>query len=591
MKDNHLARIFRNRAIQYGNKEVFRYKEGDKYASVSWNSFIEQADLLSCFLLAEGIDKAANIGIYSPNHPEWTIADLAILSVGGVVVPMYSTSTFEQIKYIIDETQMSILFVGCEDQLKHAQKALDACESLQKLVTFNCTIPDDDRIVALCDLLNQSYPSNPKKELKQRLEVLNEDDLATIIYTSGTTGEPKGVMLDHHNFIHSFKIHDDRLDLGEQDVSLCFLPLSHVFERAWTYYVLYSGAVNVYNSNPKEIMEVLPLAKPTVMCAVPRFFEKIYEGIQNTTEKWPKTKKAIFDWALATGLQYIEYQKDAKKPPLSLAVKRSAANLLVMKKLRNVFGGHIKYMPCAGAALDKNLLRFFHAMGLMINYGYGATETTATVSCMKKDTWDYEFTGDIMPETQVKISDENMILVKGGTVFKGYYNKPEATAEVLKDGWYYTGDQGSIPVPGKLLMTERIKDIIKTSTGKYISPQKIELLLSQSELVEQLCVIGDNRKFLTALIVPVFSKLKVLAKENGLEINDLKTLVNHPKVINLFYHNIIALQTHLPPHEKVVKFTLLEEHFTIDNWMLTNSLKVRRKQVNKVYRDTIEKMY
>jgi long-chain acyl-CoA synthetase len=372
---------------------------------------------------------------------------------------------------------------------------------------------------------------------------------------------------------------------------MCFLPLSHVFERSWTYYVLYNGGTNVYNLNPKAIIEEMPKVKPTGMCVVPRFFEKTYDAIQQTAEKWPKIQKAIFNWAVDTGRQYIEYEKDNRKAPALLRLKRNIANTLVYKKVNRVFGGNIRFMPCAGSALNNFLLRFYHSIGLHICYGYGASETTATVSCMPHQIYDFDYTGDIMPGIEVKINEDNMILVKGDTVFTGYYKKPKQTEEVLKDGWYYTGDQGSIPAPGKLHMTERIKDIIKTSTGKYISPQKVELELSKSPYIEQLCIIGDNRKYLTALIVPAFPAIEEHANSENLKAEEMAVLLKEPIIYKLIEKEINKYQNHLPKHEKVIRFHLLDQAFSIDNTMLTNSLKVRRKQVNQLYKEEIEAMY
>lgn len=591
MKESHLSQIAKNRAEKYGNREIFRFKKADGYESTSWNQFKHKLDCVSRYLISEGFSTADNIGIYSQNYPEWTICDFGIVGIRAVVVPIYATSTYNQLEYIINETEMQLICVGDNIQLVNALEALDKT-SLKKIISFNCQKTDDDRVIPFEDILTKDYDETIEKTLKKQFSEASIDDLATIIYTSGTTGEPKGVMLNHSNFIKILEIHDIRLSLGEDDISMCFLPLSHVFERAWTYFVLHSGAINVYNANPKAIIEELPKVKPTVMCSVPRFFEKTYEGITQTAETWSKPQKFIFDWALSTGLKYIEYKKNSQTPPMNLQIKRNIANALVMKKLRKVFGGNIKYMPCAGAAINLEILKFFHAMGLMVNYGYGATETTATVSCMRSDKYDFEYTGSIMPEVNVKINKEdNMILVKGETVFKGYYKKPEDTKDTLRDGWYYSGDQGSIPNEGTLHMKERIKDIIKTSTGKYISPQKIELILSNSNLIEQLCVIGDNRKYLTALIVPAYDRIKELVKENGLEFSDNKSLVSHTFIHELLKKSIDEAQIELPSFEKVAKFTLLPEPFTIDNTLLTNSLKIRRKQVNIEYADTIAEMY
>ncbi len=571
----HIAHMARHRAEKYNNRTAFKYKQGDEYAAISWTEVIKQSDQVSRFLIKNGISPDDKVGIYSQNRPQWTISDLAILSIRAVVVPVYPTAAFSQLQYIIEETEMSVLFVGDDEQLPNALQALEQTSSLKHIVTFDCKATDNDRVTRFEDILTLDLQTEDDT-LRLRLSEATASDLATIIYTSGTTGEPKGAMLQHKQFMHAFKIHENRLSLSDKDVSFCFLPLSHVFERTWTYLIMYNGATNVYNLNPKQVVDELPKVKPTVMCVVPRFFEKTYDAIQQTAERWPKAQKAIFNWAIQTGHQYIEYQKDNRKAPLILQLKGSIANALVYKKVRQVFGGNIRFIPCAGSALNNYLLRFFHSIGLFICYGYGATETTATVSCMPMSNYDFNFTGDIMPGIEVKINEDNMILVKGDTIFKGYYKKPSQTAEVLKDGWYYTGDQGSIPLPGKLHMTERIKDIIKTSTGKYISPQKIELQLSQSEKIEQICVIGDNRKYLTALIVPALETIKQ-QKQITLE-EEIQTDIN-------------KLQVDLPKHEHVVKIKVLGEPFSIDNTMLTNSLKVRRKQVNQIYKEQIEAMY
>ncbi|MCT4646607.1 MAG: AMP-binding protein, partial [Carboxylicivirga sp.] len=373
MEEKHVAQMLRNRANKYGSREVFRYKHEDTYLSISWQTFKEQSEQIARFLLSKNIQTESKVGIYSQNRPQWTISDLAILSARATVVPMYPTATFGQLKYIIDETEMEILFVGDQDQLTIAQKALNETESLKYLVTFDCGESNDDRIISFKSLLEADYQTY-SKQLEQQLSSVDTNDLATIIYTSGTTGEPKGVMLHHSQLMHAFKIHDQRLHLTDSDVSMCFLPLSHVFERTWTFYLLHCGGTNVYNLNPKAIIEELPKVKPTVMCVVPRFFEKTYDAIQQTAAKWPKAQKAIFDWAIKTGQDYIEYEKDGSKVPLSLGIKRSIANALVYKKVRKVFGGNIRYMPCAGSALNNFLLRFFHGIGLYICYGYGATE-------------------------------------------------------------------------------------------------------------------------------------------------------------------------------------------------------------------------
>jgi long-chain acyl-CoA synthetase len=335
----------------------------------------------------------------------------------------------------------------------------------------------------------------------------------------------------------------------------------------------------------------MKVAKPTVMCTVPRFYEKTYEGIIAEVSKWPSIKKSIFKWAFDVGHAFIEYKKDAKKAPIGLTLKHTIAEKLVFKKLRNVLGGNVRMLPCAGSAISPTLLKFFHAAGLFVNYGYGATETTATVSCFKKDTYSFDYTGSIMPEVEIKIDENKEILIKGKTVFKGYYNKPEETAKVLVDGWYKSGDEGFVVNGEYLMMTDRIKDLIKTSVGKYVSPQKLELLISQSKYIEQVVVFGDNRKFMSALIVPSFKNLEEVLPELNIKISEPAQLVKNEKINSFFKEQIEACQSDLTSYEKVVKFTLIPENFSIENNALTNTLKIKRKVIEQKYQAEIEKMY
>ena len=590
----HITFLLKERASHYGNRQVFKFKNktNGKYESLSWNVLLVQTNKVSKSLISLGFGHNDKIGILSSNKPEWMISDLGIFAVRGVVVPFYATASKQEIKYIVDETKMKLLFAGSNKQIEKAVWLLDHCKTLEKIVVFEGDLPkNDDRFIAWPGFLDLSDDDQLNAKLDQITEEIQPDDLATIIYTSGTTGEPKGGMIGHDNFMNAFKINYERLNIDENDISLCFLPLSHVFERTWTLFLLYCGATNVFLENPREVIDELPMVKPTVMCTVPRFFDKTYDGIQKETEKWPSFKKQIFNWSIAIGHKYIEYLKNSEKAPGLLELKRFIADKLVLKKLRSIFGGEIKEMPCAGAAINPKILRFFHAVGIFINYGYGATETTATVSCFKHDKYNFDYCGSIMPEVSVKISEQKEIMVKGKTIFKGYFNKPEETTKVLKDGWYMTGDEGYIVDDEYLVMTDRIKDLIKTSGGKYVSPQKLELLLGQDKYIEQLVIIGDNRKYITALIVPSFENLKEQAIKFGLDPDNNDLIASNNEINNFIQQRIDLCQAELTPHRKVVKFTLLPETFSIDNKALTNTLKIRRKVIARQYHDLIEKMY
>ncbi|PKP23897.1 MAG: long-chain fatty acid--CoA ligase [Bacteroidetes bacterium HGW-Bacteroidetes-22] len=430
-----------------------------------------------------------------------------------------------------------------------------------------------------------------RAQLDQHLADAKIDDLATIIYTSGTTGDPKGVMLDQGSLKHLFKIHEMRLKVDSTDRSLSFLPLSHIFERGWAYFMMYSGAHNYFLQNPRTVIDVLPRVKPTLMCAVPRFFEKTYQGIQDETSRWPAIKRVFFKRAMAVGEERLKYVTANKPIPAVLRLQLAFYHKLVYSKLRRVLGGEIRFMPCAGAAASTELLTFFHSAGINIKYGYGATETTASVSCFKDYGFDLVSVGEIMPEVDVKISPEGEIMVKGNTVFRGYYKKPVETAAVLRDGWYYTGDAGSVKAGGHLVMSERMRDIMKTSVGKYVSPQRIELLLGQDPLIEQIVTIGDDRRFVMGLIVPVYDRIDALARELRLREQPREDMLKDPKLIQHLNERFISLQTSLQPHERMVKFTLLPEPFSIEKGELTSTLKLRRKEISRIYKDLIEEVY
>lgn len=590
----HIAHMVRDRASRYRTREVFRYldKENQTYISYSWDELISDTNNISRSLIALGFGHGSRIGLFSDNRLEWTLADIGILAIRGVVVPFFATASAAQVKYIVDETEMKIMFVGNQEQLEKAIWLTDHCDSFEKIICFpSCAPPDKKDILSWENFLKLGQEAALGDELERLLGQAQAFDLATILYTSGTTGEPKGVMLGHDNFMQSFIIHDQRLDIDENDVSMCFLPLSHVFERTWTFYLLHRGAVNVFLENPREVIKMLPIANPTVMCTVPRFFEKTYEGILSESAKWPKIKQHIFDWAVNIGHKTSEYRKSSLETPVVLKLKYKIANVLVLKRLRNVFGKNIRLMPCAGAAIREDLLRFFHATGIFVNFGYGATETTATVSCFKSDQYEFGSCGTLMPGLGVKFSEEGEIMVKGPTVFRGYYKKEEETARSLKDGWYMTGDKGHLSGEGNLVMSDRLKDLFKTSVGKYVSPQKLELLLGRENLIEQIVVVGDNRKFISALIVPSFENLKPVAGKLGIDPADRHELTTHVEIIKLFQEKIDRAQAELTSYEKVVRFILLPEPFSIENNAMTSTLKLRRKVISDMYRDQIEAMY
>ena len=571
----------------YKDRAVFnRFSEDtNKLESIGVDELLKTTKHVSRALVSLGYGYDSKVGIFGNNKPEWSMADIGILNIRGVVVPFYATSNKEQLKYIVDETEMELMFVDDEGQLEKAISLLDKT-SLKTIISFSVIKKKHKSVMTWTEFCKLGQKKDEIK-VEELLNTASPEDIASIIYTSGTTGEPKGAMLSHLNFLTSFKINHERLDISESDTSLAFLPLSHIFERCWTFFLIYCGASNTFLSNPRKVIEALPKINPTVMCVVPRFFEKTYDGIYEEYLRWSPTKQKVFDWSIAIAHKTI----GPKKVALPLSLQHKIAKKLVLNKLRSIFGSQLRTTPCAGAAIRPELLKFFHAIGLFVNYGYGATETTATVACMRTDKYDLNTCGSVMPETIVEIGDNDEIIITGDTIFKGYYRKPDETAKVLKGKTFKSGDQGYINDDDFFIMTDRIKDMMKTSGGKYISPQKLELLIGTNKFVEQIVVIGDNRKFVSALIIPAYETLKSKEKELDIVGKNGKEIAESTRVYEFYKELIKQEQTELDGYEQIKNFIIMPEAFSIENNALTNTLKIKRKQVTQQYHKLIDSMY
>lgn len=462
---------------------------------ISWKQLITRIDQMTRALLTLGLSVQDKVGVWSQNRPEWTMADLASLQARLVTVPLYPTCTTEQAQYILDETEASLLFVGDQEQFDKALDLLQSSAFLKTIVVFNeeVDLKDCQQALYFNTLMQQGTGESSEFDLRLASRCMN--DLFTLIYTSGTTGEPKGVMLDYGNLAASFTGHDKVIHLDSLDTSLCFLPLSHIFERAWSYYVLARGATNVYLKDPTQVSEALKQVKPTVVCAVPRLFEKIYTMIHSRVAEAPLARRLIFKAALKIGHSHMEYRRKGLSVPGYLHKLNQLADRLVFGKIRDGLGGRIRFMPCGGARLDDNINRFFHSIGLDVKVGYGMTETVATVTCFRDTEFEFGSCGLPLPGIHVRIGKDGEIQVKGETVMRGYYKKPEETAKTFtEDGWLHTGDAGLIDENGALRMTERIKELMKTSTGKYIAPQYIEGTLGKDRFIEQIAIICRCQK-------------------------------------------------------------------------------------------------
>jgi len=591
--DFHIVKKIRDQVARRGENTALRHKVAGVWKDISWTQFGKKLDELSLALLAQGIEAQDKIGIYSDNMPRWSIADIAALQVRAITVPIYATNTADQSAYILQNADVKVLFVGEQTQYDAAVSIFDQCDDLQVIVAMSDDIDlkGFDAGILWKDFVAKGTQDH-QAEFEQRLEQANYEDLFTLIYTSGTTGQPKGVMLDYRNMAAQLEGHDERLGLSEEDVSLCFLPLSHVFERAWSFYVIYRGATNCYLQDTMQVREALADIKPTVMCAVPRFYEKIFAAIHEKVSRAPFHRKLVFTWSVNMGAKLAACKQEGRKPSLMLQKSYKLADKLVLAKLRELLGGNINFMPCGGAKLDPTIGRFFHAIGINVKLGYGMTETTATVSCWDDSVFAPDSIGMTMPGAQVKIGNNNEILVRGPMVMRGYYKMQEETAKTFDEhGFLKTGDAGEFDNDGNLYITDRIKELMKTSGGKYIAPQHIEGTIGKDHFIEQIAVIADTRKFVSALIVPSFESLEEYAKELNIKYHDRLELIKHSHIVEMLEKRVAELQKDLAKFEQVKKITILPKAFSMDKGELTPTQKLRRKVIHERYVDEIEEMY
>jgi long-chain acyl-CoA synthetase len=561
---------------------------------MTWKQVDTHINLIASALLALGTDVQERIAIFANNCMAWSLADLAILQLRGVSVPLYATNTPAQAAFIINDADIRILFVGEQAQLDAAIALRGVCPQLSHIIVF-----DDSVDLHGCEIAQHLSTFEREVDvaafsfqLQQRIAECDLRDLFTLIYTSGTTGEPKGVMLDYRNLAAQLYLHDERLTVNEEDVSLSFLPMSHVFERAWSFFIMHSGAQNVFLPNTDWVREAMAAVRPTLMCAVPRFYEKIFSAVHEKVARAPWLRRALFHWAIVCGERKFLQERAGKPLGKLFDLSHRWADKLVLSKLRGILGGRVRFLPAAGAKLDDNVILFFQAMGVNIKYGYGMTETCATVSCWEEGNFRFGSIGKPLPGVEVRIGEENEIQVRGPVVMRGYFNKPlETAASFTEDGWLKTGDAGAMDEGGNLFITERLKDLMKTSGGKYIAPQMLEGTLAQDRFIEQVAIIADARKFVSALIVPSFESLEEYAKSINLKYQDRIELLRHSHILEMFESRLREMQKELARFEQVKRFTLLPAAFSMELGELTPTLKLRRKVISQRYQREIDSMY
>lgn len=561
---------------------------------MTWKQVDTHINLIASALLALGADVQERIAIFANNCMAWSLADLAILQLRGVSVPLYATNTPAQAAFIINDADIRVLFVGEQAQLDAAIALRGVCPQLSHIIVF-----DDSVDLHGCEIAQHLSTFEREVDvaafsfqLQQRIADCDLRDLFTLIYTSGTTGEPKGVMLDYRNLAAQLYLHDERLTVNEEDVSLSFLPMSHVFERAWSFFIMHSGAQNVFLPNTDWVREAMTAVRPTLMCAVPRFYEKIFSAVHEKVARAPWLRRALFHWAIVCGERKFLQERAGKPLGKLFDLSHRWADKLVLSKLRGILGGRVRFLPAAGAKLDDNVILFFQAMGVNIKYGYGMTETCATVSCWEEGNFRFGSIGKPLPGVEVRIGEENEIQVRGPVVMRGYFNKPlETAASFTEDGWLKTGDAGAMDEGGNLFITERLKDLMKTSGGKYIAPQMLEGTLAQDRFIEQVAIIADARKFVSALIVPSFESLEEYAKSINLKYQDRIELLRHSHILEMFESRLREMQKELARFEQVKRFTLLPAAFSMELGELTPTLKLRRKVISQRYQREIDSMY
>jgi long-chain acyl-CoA synthetase len=573
---------------------------GDEILQISSKEMFERIRDLSLGLRAVGVSRGDRVAIVSESRPEWLLSDLAVLTAGAVTVPIYPTLSAAQARYILADSGARLAIVSTRLQLEKVQEVrhlLPALEAVVVVMDPPAAIPAGSAsVLSLEEMERRGHARmtgewGAAKEFRDDARALKPDDLATIIYTSGTTGEPKGVMLTHGNLVSNLRATADTLDISQDDVALSFLPLSHGFERMVSYVYLFCGVTIVFAESFDTIARDLARVRPTILTGVPRVYEKLHARILETARSAGGSKAAIFRWAVNAGLARAKaVLRGGSAGPLT-SLKTAIGDRFVFSAIREKLGGRIRFVASGSAPLDANIMEFFHAIGIPIIEGYGLTETSPILTFNPVSALRVGTVGRAIPGVELRIADDGEILARGPNIMRGYFNKPDATADVLKDGWFHTGDIGQIDAQGYLTITDRKKDLLVTSGGKKIAPQPIEAVLKRSPLVAEAVLLGDRRKYAAVLIVPDFAALERRLKDLGRPPGTREDLIHRPDVLALYQEIIDALNRELSQFERIKSLALLPTEFTVESGELTPTLKVKRKVVEQKWRDQIEALY
>ncbi|MFC2448887.1 MAG: AMP-dependent synthetase/ligase [Prevotella denticola] len=595
----HLSVLIHEQAKKYGARPVLTFRSFGslKWKTVSWNQFSMRVKEVSNALLNLGLKPQETIAVFAQNCIQYLYTDFGAYGVRVISIPFYATSSEQQIQYMIQNASVRFLFAGEQEQYDKAHRVAALCPTLERIIVFDPSVrisSHDPNSIYFEDFLKlgEGLPREP--EVEERWAAAEEDDICNILYTSGTTGESKGVVLTYRMYRAALEANDRCVPVDEKDRIINFLPFAHVFERGWAYLVLSEGAQMIVNTYPKEIQQSMRETHPTCMSAVPRFWEKVYVAVKERMDNSGAVQRKLFYHALIVGRKRnVQYLSRGKRVPLALEMEYRVVNRTILSLVRKQLGlEHPNIFPTAGAYVSPEVEEFVHSIGLNMIVGYGLTESLATVSCDHLgEPYTIGSVGRPIEGIEIKISDEGEVMLKGPTIMPGYFRRDTTNAEVFdKDGFFHTGDSGYLK-DGELFLKERIKDLFKTSNGKYVAPQMVEGMLLVDKFIEQISVIADQRKFVSALIVPEYDVLEEWAKENHIEFNDREDLCRNRQVNAMMRERIETLQQRLAPYEQIKRFTLLPHHFSMESGELTNTLKLKRSVVNRHYQDVIDKMY
>jgi long-chain acyl-CoA synthetase len=589
----NLPAMLATRARELGDHAALRFRSSGSWRDISYAAMDNSVDAVAMGLVELGVTPGDRVGIMSWNRPAWSIADFGIQRAQGIVVPLYPTLTGSQVAHIVRDAQVEVLFVGGEQELEALREVRGELPGLRKILIFDDEACDPAAgYDSFAEWAAAAEDLPHAGEIAARQAAIRPDDVFTIIYTSGTTGDPKGVMLSHANVFHQFRGVNDRFTVGPSDRSLCFLPLSHAFERTWTFYVFHQGATNCYLQDPKQIIAAMAEVKPTAMTGVPRLYEKIHATMFDRVERGSPTRRRLFEWALRTGRAYHQRRLDGRWVSPWLHLGYRLADLLVLRRIRSVVGGPKNFFAAGGAPLAREIEETFFAAGLLVCQGYGLTETSPMITCNSRSGLAFGTVGRPVKDCEVRIGEEGEIQVRGPNVMKGYWNRPEETAAMFTDdGWLRTGDVGEVDAAGFVRVTDRIKDLIVTSGGKNIAPANIEMQVGKDHYIEQIAVVGDGRRFVSALIMPSFEALEGWARDQRIKFADRAELLRDHHVVDFIRDRIQRQSIGLASFERIKKFHLLERPFSLTRGEITPTLKIKRKVIMEHYKDIIDRLY